>query len=162
VTPNRAVIVAACSAMLCAVTACNGPWRHDMIDGPSRPAGAGPRSAAPGTMPIDGELRHVSTAGDELADPIASSTAIATGAALYAVYCAPCHGMSGTGDGPVAKYYASVGDLTRRDVQEHSDGWLHAVIVNGTAKMPSFAHELDRRERWDVVRFTRILSGRAR
>src|SRR4051794_24935817 len=111
-TPGRAAALAACSAIVCAGAGCNGPWRHDMVDGASRPAGAGPRSAAPGTMPVDGELRDTPAARVEAIDPTGASAAVARGRALYGVYCAPCHGMSGAGDGPVATYFPAVGDLT--------------------------------------------------
>ena len=153
--------IAALTAALCAGVACNWPWRHDMVDGPSRPSGAGPRSAPAGSMPIDGELRRATNAAGDLIDPIDPSASTAPGRALYGVYCAPCHGMSGKGDGPVAKYYPSAGDLTKSDVQQHDDGWLYSVIVNGTEKMPSYAHELERMERWQIVRFTRTLARRA-
>jgi len=152
-------LIAALTWSLCAGVACNWPWRHDMVDAPSRPASAGPRSAPPGTMPIDGELRRATDAAADLINPIDASASDAPGRAMYGVYCAPCHGMSGKGDGPVAKYYPSAGDLTRSDVQQRSDGWLYLVIVDGTEKMPSYAHELTRTERWQVVRFVRTLAS---
>jgi mono/diheme cytochrome c family protein len=128
-----------------------------MVDGPARPAGAGPRTAAAGTLPVDGELRREANASD-LVDPIAPSASTAPGRTLYGVYCAPCHGMSGMGEGPVAKYYVPVGDLTSQEVQQHDDGWFYAVIVNGTKTMPSYGYELQRLERWQIVRFTRSLA----
>ena len=103
--------------------------------------------------------RTVSGPGDASEPPAVTLPMLITGRERFEVWCAPCHGMSGKGDGPVAKYYPPAGDLTRGDVQRHSDGWFYLVIVNGTEKMPSYAHELERTERWQVVRFMRTLAN---
>jgi mono/diheme cytochrome c family protein len=61
-------------------------------------------------------------------------------------------------DGAVAKYFPRVGDLGSPDVQQHTDGWLYALITSGTPVMPAYGHELDSRERWQIVRFVRTLA----
>jgi len=127
-----------------------------MVDASSSMGAAAPRPAAPQALPIGGALAPAPAAADALRDPLQASTA-QRGGVLYAIYCAPCHGPSGKGDGPVAKYYVPVGDLTKDDVQRHTDGWLYGVIVNGTGKMPRYSHELGLVERWEVVRFVRQL-----
>jgi mono/diheme cytochrome c family protein len=58
----------------------------------------------------------------------------------------------------VAKYFPRVGDLTSTDVQKHGDGWFYAIITVGTPTMPAYGHELDARERWQIVRFVRTLA----
>ena len=74
------------------------------------------------------------------------------------MYCNPCHGPTGSGfDSPVGKYFPRVADLSSMDVQRHGDGWVYATITNGTDLMPAYRHELDPRERWEVVAFIRTL-----
>jgi mono/diheme cytochrome c family protein len=143
--------------------ACDWPWRHDMADQPSRPAAAGPRLPASGTVPIDGSLPLAPDVSERLLrNPIPRDAPVDRGGALYSVYCAPCHGQSGRGDGPVAREFApAMGDLRSPDVQRHGDGWLYAVIANGTGHMPPSAHELDVIERWQIVNFLRTFGGRS-
>src|SRR5437868_14849527 len=115
-------------ALFC-FTACDWPWRHDMVDQPSRPASAEPRSPPPGSMSIHAEGSVEREAAEFLRNPLGDQSSLAVGRSLYGEYCVPCHGESGTGvDGPVAKYFPSVGDLTTAEVQRHGDGWLYVAI----------------------------------
>jgi len=125
---------------------CDWPWQHDMADQPSRPASAGARPPAAGSVPAS-ESGPARSRGD-----------LDTGRQRYSTYCAPCHGASGRGEGPVAREFAPpMGDLTSAEVQRRSDEWLFAVISNGTERMPRSAYELDRSERWAIVRYVRAL-----
>jgi len=154
--------VAFAAALGLAQTACDWPWRHDMADQPSRPAGAGPRSPAAGSVPIDGSLQlRPDVAERRLQNRASAPPAIDAGRQRYVTYCAPCHGLSGRGDGPVAREFEPpMGDLTAPDVQRHGDGWLYAVITSGTEHMPRSAYELEPIERWQVVRYVRVLAER--
>jgi len=81
------------------------------------------------------------------------------GKELYGIYCAPCHGESGKGDGPVAKKFVP----TPADISaaghgaHHPDGDLFAVITHGRGGMPPFRSDLSARERWLVVAYLRTL-----
>lgn len=68
-------------------------------------------------------------------------------AALYKASCAPCHGMAGDGDGPVAAVLASevprLDDLTRRNEGEYPADYVRDVIdgrseigAHGSREMP--------------------------
>jgi mono/diheme cytochrome c family protein len=153
---KRALALVACLMSV----GCDWPWRHDMVDQPSPAASQGPRSPAPGAAPF-GRLEPIDpAAGEAVVNPIPSDrSTIGTGKALYDGYCVPCHGASGSGrDGAVAKYFPRVGDLTSADLQKHGDGWFYAIITVGTPTMPAYGHELDARERWQIVRFVRTLA----
>lgn len=93
------------------------------------------------------------------------SPAPATGAALYARYCAACHGERGRGDGPNARHL-------RVRPAVHSDAALmstktdarlfDAIAVGGypmgrSAMMPPFGRTLSRAEMWELVRHLRLL-----
>lgn len=79
------------------------------------------------------------------------------GAPLYAQHCSVCHGEAGAGDGP-----ASVGmtppPANLRDVTRLDRLSLYAIYntlglgVEGT-DMPSFADQLDDRQRWDLATY---------
>jgi mono/diheme cytochrome c family protein len=141
----------------CVAIGCDWPWHHDMVDQPSRPAAAGPRSPAPGAVTIDGEV-SIDRDTDGRSSPLVQARAAPAGRALYAIYCVPCHGTDGTGqDGPVAKYFPRVGDLMNDSVQTHTDGWLYTTITVGTQTMPAFGYELAPDERWQIVAFLRTL-----
>ena len=97
------------------------------------------------------------------ANPIPpNSESIAAGAALYAVNCVPCHGVSGEGDGPVGitmnprpanlKQHAMPG--------AHTDAQLYEWITNGFpgTRMPAFKSTLSDTDRWNLVNFMRTLA----
>ena len=85
------------------------------------------------------------------------------GAPLYAQHCSVCHGETGAGDGP-----ASVGmtppPANLRDAQRLDRLSLYAIYntlglgVEGT-DMPSFADQLDERQRWDLATYIAGLSA---
>ncbi|MEJ3661234.1 cytochrome c/FTR1 family iron permease [Pseudomonas fragi] len=85
------------------------------------------------------------------------------GAPLYAQHCSVCHGETGAGDGP-----ASVGmtppPANLRDAQRLDRLSLYAIYntlglgVEGT-DMPSFADQLDERQRWDLATYIAGLSS---
>lgn len=84
-------------------------------------------------------------------------------APLYAQHCSVCHGETGAGDGP-----ASVGmtppPANLRDAQRLDRLSLYAIYntlglgVEGT-DMPSFADQLDERQRWDLATYIAGLSA---
>jgi mono/diheme cytochrome c family protein len=152
-----ALALAILSSAGCDVT---WPWQREMREQPSLASTHSPREPASGTLAIDGERRLDRTRAEEvLHNPLDTSSA-GRGRALYGIYCAPCHGISGTGDGPVPQHFmvgvtVRPADLTSEAVQRHGDGWLYATIANGTARMPSSHYELTPRERWEIVTFVR-------
>jgi putative copper export protein/mono/diheme cytochrome c family protein len=85
-----------------------------------------------------------------------TASSIIQGGAIYAEHCAPCHGVSGAGNGPLAAGTpVRPADLTAAHIFEHGDGDLFWWIGNGipAGGMPGFAAQLDERERWDLINF---------
>ena len=62
-------------------------------------------------------------------------TALADGAAIYKIKCAPCHGPDGSGQTPVGKNL-KVRDLRSAEVQKLSDAEITKVLTEGKGKMP--------------------------
>lgn len=143
------------------------PWHHEMQRQASLASAVSPREPAPHVLTTTGEvLLDRDSAERLLHNPFGPSAAV-QGRALYTMYCTPCHGPSGTGDGPVPRHFAidanvRVADLTSDAVQRHSDGWLYGTITDGTARMPALRFEITPDERWKIVAFVRELRSPAR
>ncbi len=82
----------------------------------------------------------------------------------YAIYCAPCHGLSGAGDGLVAERATKVGAPVLKPPSFHQDrmralpdGHVYAVITNGVRNMPPYRHSVPLDDRWAIVAYVRAL-----
>ena len=93
-------------------------------------------------------------------NPVAATPdSVKRGAELYVVYCTPCHGQSGKGDGLVAAKFVQPTDLSSPDLQKgRTDGYWQSYMSAGGAVMPSYAEALSPEERWDVVNYLRTLA----
>ena len=88
-----------------------------------------------------------------------------SGPAIYARYCAPCHGAQGRGDGPNAANlpvrparHADAAYMSRRS----DDRLFDAIYAGGyplgrSATMPAYGETLTRAEVWALVRHLRTL-----
>ncbi len=84
---------------------------------------------------------------------------IKLGKELYAQQCATCHGESGTGDGPSARFLEKhPRNLTDKDFQSQSDGEIFWKITTGNPPMPTFKDMLTKEQRWQLVNYIRTLS----
>lgn len=126
------------------------------------PYEAAQRTQVPGTMAIDGERHYTVVEADSmLTNPTGGSAAeLAQGAETFGIFCTPCHGPSGLGDGPVVgpnripdlPLLNITSDLTRG----YSDGYIWGLITNGRGLMPSY-RRIPADERWLVVSYVRQL-----
>lgn len=81
---------------------------------------------------------------------------INTGKQLFAIYCTPCHGASGTGNGLVGeKLTVRPFDLTSDAVQSLSDGFIFGYLTFRGSVMPSYANDLSPTERWHMINYLR-------
>ena len=97
------------------------------------------------------------------ANPIpANQESIKAGEVLYIANCAPCHGVSGKGDGPVGlTLNPRPADLTQHAIPGvHTDAQLFEWITNGFpgSRMPAFKSSLSDTDRWNLVNFIRTLA----
>jgi mono/diheme cytochrome c family protein len=93
----------------------------------------------------------------------ADDISITRGRQLFSINCAPCHGMAGTGNGPVASFLQDrkPTDLTSPVVRSFSDGAIFLTVSAGKEPfMPPLNENLMVRERWDVVNYVRSLQGK--
>lgn len=78
----------------------------------------------------------------------------------YEVYCTPCHGISGDGNGIVMvnQYgFVPAPSFHIDRLQNVNDGYIYSAIANGIRNMPSYAHQIPVKDRWAIVAYVRAL-----
>jgi mono/diheme cytochrome c family protein len=141
------------------------PWSRDMTNQISIKPQHGPEAIRPfpqRSVPMAGTntLIHVHDrdAAMNLANPNpATPESIAHGRKFFQIFCTPCHGASGTGDGLVgAKFLIRPFDLTAdREQKELPEGYIFGTVSFGGALMPSYGNDLSPLEIWDLVNYVR-------
>lgn len=128
-----------------------------------------PRPPVPGTVPVTGaEAPLLVTpvnlpAINALVNPMDRTAAsIETGKATFDVYCFPCHGADGAGDGPVNEKLLVTPSLLTEQAKQYTDGYLYSIIRHGRGIMPAYGDRIPPERRWDVVNYVRVLQGGAR
>ena len=137
-------------------------WFHNMTDSPRIVPGERQFTMPPGSVPRGGELRLPKEEREAAAarkNPIAATPAsVRRGGELFVIYCTPCHGSGGKGDGPVSVKFVPPADLSNPDLQKgRTDGYWQSYMSAGGAVMPSYAEALSPEERWHVVNYLRTL-----
>jgi mono/diheme cytochrome c family protein len=86
------------------------------------------------------------------------SLVMARGQERFDIYCSPCHGRTGFGDGMVVRRGY------RRPPSYHDDrlrkapvGHFFDVISNGFGAMPDYAAQINVKDRWAIVAYVRAL-----
>jgi mono/diheme cytochrome c family protein len=94
----------------------------------------------------------------EASPPPATEALLERGRERYSIYCSPCHGLAGDGDGVIVAHGFP------KPPSYHIDRLLAAharhfydVISNGYGVMFSYAARLDPQDRWAVVAYIRAL-----
>jgi|YNPBryunderm2012_1023409.scaffolds.fasta_scaffold03661_5 mono/diheme cytochrome c family protein len=83
----------------------------------------------------------------------------------YNIYCSPCHGLAGYGDGPIAVRAEALQEgtwtppssLHTELVRSRPDGHLYNTIANGIRNMPAYGPQIDVADRWAIVAYVRAL-----
>jgi hypothetical protein len=77
----------------------------------------------------------------------------------YDIFCSPCHGYTGYGDGMVARR-----GFRRQPASFHTDDLRSAppeqffdVMTNGFGAMPSYAYQVGSNDRWAIAAYIRAL-----
>lgn len=80
------------------------------------------------------------------------------GQSRFNIYCAPCHGRTGDGQGIVVKRgYLPPPNFHQDLVRNYPDGHIFDVISNGIRNMPSYKHMIPVEDRWAIVSYMRAL-----
>jgi mono/diheme cytochrome c family protein len=126
-----------------------------------------PRPPVPGTVPVQGSEPPLPVipanypAMDALVNPAArTAESLALGKAKYDIYCLPCHGAAGRGDGPVNAKLLIAPSLLTDQARRYTDGYLYSIIRHGRGvAMPAYGDRLAPLDRWHVVNYVRNLQS---
>jgi mono/diheme cytochrome c family protein len=96
--------------------------------------------------------------------PVSAET-MARGHQRYDIYCATCHGLSGNGDGMVAKRAEALAqgtwvpptNLHQQYLHEQPVGQLFNSITHGVRNMPAYGHLVPAEDRWAIILYVRAL-----
>jgi mono/diheme cytochrome c family protein len=94
-----------------------------------------------------------------------TKTTMQRGRERYAIFCSPCHGLTGDGRGPVSVRADSLEEGTWTPprslygpaVLERPVGHLFNTISNGYNNMPEYKRQIPTEDRWAIVAYVRAL-----
>ena len=155
------VVIPGLLAAALLLAGCEKGWRTDMWYQPSHRPGESPRPEPANSVRLGAPPPLASRDdADSLANPLAGDPAsLQHGRFLFGQRCAPCHGTSGHGGGPVSKFFPPAPDLAYATVRARSDGYIFGTITFGGKAMPPQAEGLTVRDRWDLVNAIRSIQA---
>ncbi|MGH6992113.1 MAG: c-type cytochrome [Caulobacteraceae bacterium] len=124
---------------------------------------------APSSLWPDGASAHQAPAGTvafgtasaPAPEPPDTPALLARGAERYEIFCTPCHGRTGRGDGTVvARGFPAPPDFHGPGLEAASDQHLYDVITNGFGAMYDFGSRIAPSDRWAIVAYIRALQAR--
>ena len=76
----------------------------------------------------------------------------------YRIFCTPCHGYAGRGDGLIVQRgYRRPASFHDPRLQGEPDGYFFDVMTNGFGAMPDYAAQISVDDRWAIVAYVRAL-----
>ena len=86
----------------------------------------------------------------------------------YDIYCTPCHGKAGDGNGVTSQYNLVAADLHQMRLVQIEDGYIFDVLKNGynlttnsvgiaSYRMPAYDSKMSNEDLWHVVSYIRAL-----
>jgi mono/diheme cytochrome c family protein len=83
---------------------------------------------------------------------------MARGRERFNIYCSPCHGRTGQGDGMIVRRgYRHPPTFHQDRLREAPVGHYFDVITNGFGAMPDYAAQIRAQDRWAIVAYVRAL-----
>jgi mono/diheme cytochrome c family protein len=76
----------------------------------------------------------------------------------FNIYCSPCHGFEGKGDGVAVQHgMPAPPNINTQAIYDLPDGTLFNVITNGFGRMFPYAYRIQPEDRWAIVAYVRAL-----
>lgn len=128
--------------------------------------GSSVRPLVPGTVPRgqlnDDAFLHTGKGPDGLpvtAFPFAiTHVELDRGQERFNVYCAPCHGRTGEGNGMVVQRgYRQAQSMHIDRLKLAPVGYFYDVITNGFGVMPDYRTQIPVEDRWKIIAYVRAL-----
>jgi len=148
---------------------CNYTLRQDMANQP-RQNPLSPSSAfADGRSErqlIENTVAHGSIENDVLFVPKDSNAfplpitreLLQRGQERYDIFCTPCHGLQGDGQGMVAVRGMKHPPSYHQDrLRQEPNGYIYDVVTNGFGAMYGYSAQISPRDRWAIVAYVRAL-----
>jgi mono/diheme cytochrome c family protein len=83
-----------------------------------------------------------------------------SGAVVYQIYCQPCHGGAGKGDGPVAmRGFPPPPSFLAEHALHLTDDQMFDIVTHGQKNMPSYAVQVPPQDRRAAITYVRSLQG---
>jgi len=118
-------------------TVARGELRNDMLLFEGKDVSGGDATEFP--FPVTGEV-------------------LERGRQRYEIYCAPCHGYTGDGDGIIVQRGFTPPPSYHSDrLRQAPVGHFFAVVTNGFGSMPRYAIQVAVPDRWAIVAYIRAL-----
>ena len=87
-----------------------------------------------------------------------TSTDMQRGRDRYNIYCTPCHGILGDGQGMVVQRGLRRAASYHQDrLRDEKVGYFYDVVTNGFGAMQGYAEQIPVRDRWLIVAYVRAL-----
>ncbi len=165
---SRCLVAACAAACLVFVAGCEY-LRQDMADQPKN------RPLAPSSFFEDGRserplventVERGSLADDELFVPKESNNfplpvnlaLLERGEERYKIFCTPCHGLQGDGNGMVAMRGMKRPPSYHQDrLRQAPNGYFYDNITNGFGQMLGYSAQIPPRDRWAIIVYIRAL-----
>ena len=110
------------------------------------------QAPVPGTVPRDEPHLPVPQ------PPVITAALIARGHERYNIYCTPCHGITGAGDGMIVQRgFPKPPSFTSDRLMNAKAQLIYDVITNGKGNMYSYAERVPPPERWAIAAYIRAL-----
>jgi hypothetical protein len=122
-----------------------------------------PGTVSRGQLRADSALYRARTeSGDYVEEiPIAvTQEVLERGQDRYEIYCTPCHGKTGAGNGIIMRGdygYTPASSYHIDRLRNAADGYIYDVIANGVRNMPAYGQKVPVMDRWAIVAYVRAL-----
>ena len=117
-------------------------------------------TVARGTLQDDAEF-FTGKAGVEQVDALPfelTAAVLDRGEERYNIFCSPCHGVTGKGDGMIVRRgYRQPPSYHDARLQTAPLGHFYDVATNGFGAMPDYRAQVSPRDRWAIAAYIRAL-----
>jgi mono/diheme cytochrome c family protein len=92
--------------------------------------------------------------------PTATPELLRGGQERFLVFCSPCHGAEGRGNGPVvSRGFPAPPSYYEERLREASAAYIVSVITNGKGRMYPYAERVPPRDRWAIAYYIKTLQA---
>jgi hypothetical protein len=164
-----AVLFAGAACCVLAISGCDYSLRQDMANQPYNhplspsdffPDGRSERPLIENTVPrgaVENDVYSVSK--DYAGYPLpVNEKLLRRGQDRYKIFCTPCHGLQGDGNGMAAVRGMKHPPSYHIDrLRQAPNGYLYDVITNGFGAMYSYSERIPPNDRWAIIAYVRAL-----